>query len=122
MTLQPEIQFPAHTRERSLDGTAHVQKNHTQFSNQCKKLMMFWQKKNGRIWLSNEDGRQFNLSSYLSARVYDLLNTDVTPKIQIEKMNDGKIKRFRLVCSCRIVGGEIQTENCWAHSEKLKVE
>lgn len=113
MTLQ--IQFPAHTSERSEEGTRQVRENHAKFSGDCKKLMMFWQSK--WYWLSNEDGRTFGISSYLSARVWDLVKQGVL----IEKMREGNITRFRLKCSCHHVHGELQNEGCHVHDAKLRI-
>jgi hypothetical protein len=93
-----------HTKEKTEEGTAHVQKNAVKFSNDCKKLMQFWQ--SGKwYWLSNEDGRMFHISSYLSARVWDLVRLG----IPIERKADGNIKRFRLMCTCN-------DGSCWVHS------
>jgi len=109
--------FPAHTSERTAEGTAHVNANHIKFSGDNKKLMMFWQKPNGNLWLSNEDGRTFGISSYLSARVHDIFKLG----IPIEKKMDGNIKRFRLACTCKLIGGNTVNENCWLHSPDKRI-
>lgn len=113
MNLQ--IQFPAHTHEATQAGTEQVQENHMKFSNDCKKLMQFWQTK--WYWLSNEDGRTFGISSYLSARVWDLVKLGV----QIEKLREGNITRFRLKCTCTHVHGVQQKDKCYVHSTTLKI-
>jgi hypothetical protein len=104
---QPDL-FTVHAHERTAEGTAHVQKNSIKFSNDCTKLMQHWQSK--WYWLSNEDGRMFHISSYLSARVWDLVRLG----IPIEKKIDGNIKRFRLMCTCN-------DGSCWVHSEDKKI-
>jgi hypothetical protein len=114
MNLQ--IQFPAHTQESTQDGTEQVQENHLKFSNDCKKLMQFWQSK--WYWLSNEDGRTFGISSYLSARVWDLVKLGV----QIEKLREGNITRFRLKCNCKHIGGVLNNKNCYVHDQTLKIQ
>jgi len=113
MTL--ELNFPAHTQERSNEGTQHVQNLHEQFNKGNRELMAFWQR--NRYWLSNEDARDLKISSYCSARVHDLIGLG----IPIEKKQDGVIKRFRLKCTCKIVAGLDVTDGCWAHDSKLKV-
>lgn len=91
MTL--EIQFPAHTQERSLEGSAHVQANHAKFSNDCLRLME-WHKENPGKWMSNVLARDLGLSSYASARYYDLKKSG----IEVEKKFEQNQKWFR-VCS-----------------------
>lgn len=114
---QTSLDFTVHTSERKSEGTSHVQKNAVKFAGDCKKLIKFWQ--SGKwYWLSNEDGRSFGISSYLSARVYDLRHKN---GIQIDDKMDGNIKRFRLKCTCKLVGGNDVIDNCMVHDPQMKV-
>lgn len=119
MTQLDIFDFSVHKRERTQEGTLHVQKNAVKFSGDCKKLIQFWQER--WYWLSNEDGRTYGISSYLSARIFDCLKMDIKPKIQIDKINEGNIKRFRLKCTCHHIHGELHQSGCWVHDEKLKI-
>lgn len=124
----PEIPFPAHTSERTADGSSQVAMYHAKFSGDCKKLMQFWQ--GGKwYWLSNDDGRRFHLSSYLSARCYDLRKAGVpiddrwheTPTSPDPAMcgKTVRVKVFRLRCTCRVVGGKEVPQGCWVHDKQL---
>jgi hypothetical protein len=89
MTL--EIQFPAHNVERLSEGTSHVQKNHAKFSNDCQRLID-WHRANPGKWMSNVMARDLGLSSYASARYYDLKRAGV----QIEKKYEQNQKWFKV--------------------------
>ena len=112
---QLSLIIPPHQSERTAEGTAHVQANAVKFAGDNLKLMRFWQEHN--YWLSNDDGRSFGISSYLSARVKDLRYKG----IQIEDKWDDGIKRFRLKCTCKLVGGNDVVDGCYAHDKKMKV-
>lgn len=115
MTQLDIFDFSVHKRERTEEGTLHVQQNAIKFSGDCKKLIQFWQQR--WYWLSNEDGRAYGISSYTSARVKDLRYKGIL----IEDVWDDGIKRFRLKCTCRHVSGELHQSGCWVHDEKLKI-
>ena len=112
---QSTIHFPPHQTERTEEGTANVRANAVKFAGDNLKLMRYWQTNN--CWLSNDDGRAFNISSYLSARVKDLRYRGVP----IEDKWDEGIKRLRLKCTCKLVGGNDVTDNCYLHDQKLKL-
>ena len=112
---QSTLQFPSHTTERTQEGTANVRMNAVKFAGDNLKLMRYWQEHN--YWLSNDDGRRFGISSYLSARVKDLRYRN----IPIEDKWDEGIKRFRLKCTCKIVGGNDVVDGCYAHDKKMKL-
>ena len=109
------LDFPPHTNERTSEGTKQVQALSEKFAGDNLKLMRYWQQFN--CWLSNDDGRRFGISSYLSARVKDLRHKG----IQIEDKWDEGIKRFRLKCTCKIVGGNDVIDGCYAHDKKMKL-
>lgn len=89
MTL--EIQFPAHTSERLTEGTNHVSKNHEKFSGDCAKIIQ-WHKDHPGEWMSNVLARELGLSSYASARYYDLKRNG----IEVEKKMQDNQKWFRI--------------------------
>lgn len=89
MNLQ--LQFPPHTKERTDEGTEQVHALADKFAGDNKKLMEYWQN-TGNAWITNKIANDLGISSYVSARVYDLIELGV----EIEKTQIGRIKHFRL--------------------------
>ncbi len=92
MTLhQSTLVFPPHTKERTDEGTQQVQALSDKFAGDNKKLMEYWER-TGNAWITNDLSRELGISSYVSARIYDLKELGV----DIEPMQIGRIKHFRL--------------------------
>lgn len=78
MNLQ--LQFPPHTKERTDEGTEQVQALADKFAGDNKKLMEYWERTDN-AWITNKIANDLGISSYVSARVYDLIELGV----EIEK-------------------------------------
>lgn len=117
MSLQ--IQFPPHRRERTPEGTTHVNANAVKFSGNCAKIMHHWQKQN--IPLTDDTARLWLDVRNLAKRIADLRENGVV--ILDTWVKDTKErnshKKYNLGCTCSIPGQD--TTNCYLHSEKLKV-
>jgi len=113
MNLQ--IQFPPHKKERTAEGTQHVQQNAVKFGGNSKKLMQHWQKQN--IPLSDDNARAWLSVRNLAQRVADLRDNGV---IIMADWNEMKThKTYKLGCQCAAPGRD--TTGCWLHDPNKKL-
>ena len=112
------IQIRVHQIERTAQGTEWVRNNGQKMSNNCRKLLAFWQEK--RYWLNKHDCLRFVGVDCISQRSADLIHKNQIP---IDKHNEPgeDCTRYRLRCTCQTIGGITQKQGCWAHDPALKV-
>lgn len=106
---QLSITFQPHTSEKSEIGRKFLNDGRIKFSNDCKRLIHYWQS-SGNAWINNKMGMQLDIS--VSARVHDIREQIGHDKIITEKING--FNNFRLKCTC--------PNECYLHSENLKIE
>lgn len=127
MILQTAIDFPAHSREKTAEGTAHVKKMAVKIGGNMRKIMRHFQ--NGNVPLTDETARtwQHLRVRNLAQRIADLRTLHLrvpaiseTPIVILSNWVEGtNYKKYRLGCTCKEPGKD--TDGCWLHSEKLKV-
>jgi len=113
-------QFRVHTKERTPEGTATVRLKGAQLGGNCKKLVQFWQSR--WYWISDDDARSMIGVRNLSQRVANIRNENgiaVEDKWNDESKKD--FKRYRLKCTCRIVGGEDVVAGCYIHDKSKAI-
>ena len=103
----PKVQV--HTKERTPEGTQHVQDNAVKFGGNCLKLIEYWQKNN--IPLSDDKARQWLGVRNLAQRVADIRNSGVVVLSDWDKSHTFKL--YRLGCQCATPGTD--TNGCTLH-------
>lgn len=116
--MQTEINFTVHTHERSALGTAIVQNQAKRLAGNCYALVKFWQSK--WYWLDDDDCRNMVGVKNITQRSADLIHRN---GIAIEKkLSEGGVMRYRLKCTCHLIGGVKDVRGCYVHDEELKLK
>lgn len=92
MTLQLPINFTAHQNERTAEGTEFARSNQVYMTENCRKLVAFWQKENR--WLSKYEALQLLGVDCLAQRIADIRKSGI--EIESETVKGERFKRYRL--------------------------
>ncbi len=118
MTMTLQFNFPDH--ERTSQGTSFIQnpENQIRLNKNCLTLLRYWQGNN--VWLNKYDCLTWLKVDCMAQRVANLINNGVP--IVTKQFEGHRHIHYRIDCTCKIVGGQDVTENCWLHDENLKYE
>ena len=115
------VTIPVHSVERTSEGTTWVQnqENRAHIEGNNLKLLAYWQRNN--IYLNKDDARNWLDVDCFSQRCANLRDAGVQLQKRPKEEYRGSKVQYRLLCTCRIIGGQSVTENCYLHDSKLKV-
>jgi len=103
MTL--ELNFPAHTSERTAEGTAFITdpENRKRLEGNNKKLIRYWQQNN--IWLDKYSALEWLQVDCLAQRVANIRQAGVVIEKRDKAEYEGNQAMYRLKCTCPVVAG-----------------